>query len=162
MSSKKRKNRRFTHSSQAAGDTETAYPTEVEQQPFVPDPMLFLQAHEADLVRGPHASLTAQSLEVKRTASTSPATGSKERPLKIGDALIRWNTGLKITAFPMDDEEFGQPSQAKDDEDEGIWVDRYDLLLCIFLMKMYHCSLDCNVSLHIHVVKMLMLRVLGK
>ena len=90
----KRKQRDFRGRNQAqAANWERAEPDITE-----PDPSLFIQAYEADIVRGPQAWAAAPSLEV------ISAVDSKTT------ALIRW-----------------QPSgtASNGDEAEGVWVDRY-------------------------------------
>ena len=67
-----------------------------------PDPVLFIQAHEADIVRGPQAWSAASELDAERARSTGHKSTS----------LIRWNV-LDTSAFEGDSDE------------NAIWVDRY-------------------------------------
>jgi len=69
------------------------------------DYSLFIQAHEADLVRGPQAHVSARSLEVEKDG---------DKVTWVGDGLIKWGV-------PTQDE---GSVEAVDDR-EGIWVDRY-------------------------------------
>jgi len=86
-----------------------------------PDLALFIQAHEAEVVRGPQARIAAASLEVKIDGSGSSSQ------LIIGDGLIRWGDAGLDTArrqgvsagFDEDDDDRSQ------DERAAVWVDRY-------------------------------------
>ena len=86
-------------------DTRGRQPSQVAQweqtEPTVaePDPSLFIQAYEADIVRGPQAWSASSSLEVGDLAD-SKNTG-----------LLRWNPS---SLTPADAE-----------HDESVWVDRY-------------------------------------
>lgn len=73
-----------------------------------PDPNLFIVAHEADIIRGPQAARTADSLEVG--INVDGKGGSC-----IGDGLIKWESG-----------------EGADAEGGGMWVDR-----CVCLSR-YH------------------------
>lgn len=93
------------------------------------DSTLFIQAHEADLRRGPQARELARSLEVVVDPSlVSP----HDSPTKIGSALIRWAGGSGSSSHAFDDQEdmisLGARSSAKDSrtvqDTSGIWVDR--------------------------------------
>ena len=87
-----------------------------------PDPSLFIQAHEADLVHGPQARQAARSLEVTRE-------GDK---LVIGDGLLQWTGGLRHS-FREDNveehvqlgDELRSVEEEKSGTEGGIWVDRY-------------------------------------
>ena len=87
-------------------DARARHPSQVAQwdQPETtvtePDPSLFIQAYEADIVRGPQAWSSASSLEV----------GGVTDPRSTG--LLRWN--------PL-----GLTSDINAEGDEGVWVDRY-------------------------------------
>lgn len=86
-----------------------------------PDPLhaLYIQAYEADIVRGPHAKAAAQSLEVVEYSSLNTIIP------KIGSALIRW--GGDTTSIPSksyrDDEDDMLPPAVQGTE-IPIWVDR--------------------------------------
>jgi hypothetical protein len=77
------------------------------------DPALFIQAHEADVIRGPQARIAAKSLEVD----------INDTHLTVGDALIRWG-GIRENVAERrkidDDNEWKE-------EQEAVWVDRYAL-----------------------------------
>ena len=91
-----------------------------------PDPLhaLYIQAYEADVVRGSHAQTAAQSLEVVEYTPTTIIP-------KIGSALIRWggdDTGIG--------KRYGDGGEGEGEDDDGmlpvatqdmetaIWVDR--------------------------------------
>ncbi|KDQ52528.1 hypothetical protein JAAARDRAFT_702311 [Jaapia argillacea MUCL 33604] len=76
-STRKRKHR--PSSSKHSSRYEDSYPTPSSTWNNDPDPSLYIQAYEADLVRGPSASSAARSLEVSEGW--------------IGDGLIRWDAG---------------------------------------------------------------------
>ena len=92
------------------------------------DPSLFIQAYEADVIRGPHASEAAESLEA---FAYDTATDCPVQVRKIGDALIQWGENQlgKPSAFPGDEDEIiGSSRQAiklQNDEQNAVWVDRY-------------------------------------
>ncbi|KAI0710901.1 hypothetical protein C8Q76DRAFT_739137 [Earliella scabrosa] len=93
-----------------------------------PDPSLFIQAHEADLVRGPQARQAARSLEVTRE-------GEK---LVIGNGLLQWTGGLRHSFQEDNVEEHVQLRsddlhrvEEKPGAECGIWVDRYDARLLL-------------------------------
>ena len=85
-----------------------------------PDPSLFIQAYEADLVRGPSAKSAARSLEVTKGKSAQV----------VGDALIQWKAdGRPRDNSPSAEDHASIGSHARNDDslhDEGgVWVDRY-------------------------------------
>ncbi|KIL63732.1 hypothetical protein M378DRAFT_186945 [Amanita muscaria Koide BX008] len=91
------------------------------------DPALFVVAHEADIVRGPQAKIAAQSLEVVEYPPNHPPTK------RIGNALLRWG-GPSVFGFGKN----MQPDLLQDNEDtyvdqeqEEIWLDRYDARLLL-------------------------------
>ena len=77
MSHRKRKYRQHsdTYNSQ--------YDQSEGPSPARPDPTLFIVAHEADIIRGPQAARTADSLEV--FTNVDGKGGSR-----IGDGLLKW------------------------------------------------------------------------
>ena len=88
-----------------------------------PDPLhaLYIQAYEADVIRGSHAQTAAQSLEVVEY-STPP---TRTIIPKIGSALIRW--GGSIGPQRDGDGEGGEdmlPIVTQDTDSSAIWVDR--------------------------------------
>lgn len=92
------------------------------------DQSLFIQAYEADIIRGPRASEAAESLEA---FTYGAAADHPVQVRKIGDALIQWggNQLGKPSAFPGDEDEFisnsSQATKSQDDEQNVVWVDRY-------------------------------------
>jgi hypothetical protein len=94
MSHRKRKHRQQsdTYSSQ--------YDRPASPSPTRPDSSLFIVAHEADIIRGPQAARSADSLEV------APNVDGREGS-RIGDGLIKWENGTGADA-----------------EGPGMWVDR--------------------------------------
>lgn len=105
------------------------YTKDTRSEQTSPDAALFIQAYEADIIRGPSATLAALSLEIYDYDSL-PSSSIQHPPLKVGDALIRWSRAqLEVSqpAFP-DDEDDGvdsmEPTGVGDDSN-AIWVDRY-------------------------------------
>jgi hypothetical protein len=92
----KRKHRSNTRYPGSGRDLELSDPSSSK-----PDPALFIQAHEADIIRGPSAEAAVLSLTPKDAPASISPSGTVE-----GSALIRWEP-------PGSD--FGQE----------IWVDRY-------------------------------------
>ena len=90
-----------------------------------PDPLhaLYIQAYEADVVRGSHAQTAAQSLEVVEYTPTTIIP-------KIGSALIRWggdDTSIGKRYGDGDDEGDEDDDMlpvATQDTEAAIWVDR--------------------------------------
>lgn len=73
---------------------------------YEPDHSLFIQAHEADIVRGPQAHASALALEVNTVdGRTIP-----------GEGLIQWKNALDVPP--------GVEGQEVSDE-KAVWVDRY-------------------------------------
>ena len=97
MSHRKRKHRQRS-------DT---YNTQYEQSesPLLArqDPTLFIVAHEADIIRGPQAARTADSLEVFTNVDGNGGS-------RIGDGLLKWEGNAR-------------------GEHGDMWVDRYVLRL---------------------------------
>jgi hypothetical protein len=83
-----------------------------------PDPLhaLYIQAYEADIVRGSHAQTAAQSLEVVEYTPTTIIP-------KIGSALIRWGGDTSVGKRYGDDDDDMLPIATQDTE-TAIWVDR--------------------------------------
>ncbi|KAH9990193.1 hypothetical protein BJV74DRAFT_885034 [Russula compacta] len=77
-----------------------------------PDPSLFIIAHEADIIRGPQAARSADSLEVG--INVDGKGGSR-----IGDGLIKWEN--KVVGVHVNSEGRGG----------DMWVDRYDARLLL-------------------------------
>ena len=113
---KKRKRRVFDNHGPADHDGET--------QRWQPDPSLFIQAHEADLVHGPQAASAARSLEVLRGHG-------KGQPEVVGDGLIEWaGVGRGIIDWSNDEDHMQLRGSSVTSEDApkgqtGYWVDRY-------------------------------------
>ncbi|KAF5375959.1 hypothetical protein D9615_008152 [Tricholomella constricta] len=113
------------HSSQTQ-DPPASYAAETDLNPIS---ALYIQAYEADIVRGPHAALSARSLESPHREFTASSSS------KVGDALIKWDhqqLGAR-PAFPEDEEDAttGQVAKSGVQEDHAIWVDRYDARLLL-------------------------------
>ena len=97
------------------------YEVHEPQQSTPPDASLFIQAHEADLVRGPQAWSAASSLEVTQNAAGQTVAG---------DGLIQWSRGQAILDMDEDDHmELGsagsrveRPTQP---DTHAVWMDRY-------------------------------------
>ena len=86
-----------------------------------PDPLhaLYIQAYEADVVRGSHAQTAAQSLEVVEYTPTTIIP-------KIGTALIRWggDTGIDKRYGDGGGDEDDMLPVAPQNTETAIWVDR--------------------------------------
>ncbi|KAJ3566221.1 hypothetical protein NP233_g7134 [Leucocoprinus birnbaumii] len=99
------------------------------------DSVLFLQAHEADLRRGPDARDLAASLEMVQLDNESPHGSTR----KIGSALIRWVGGSGPSGHGFDDQNdtisLGAKSAARGptsvQDTSGVWVDRFDARLLL-------------------------------
>ena len=89
-----------------------------------PDTALFVQAYEADLVRGAQAAAAAKSLEVR-------AAGKDGRQGYAGDGLILWNPRAEQSVPELSSEELVTMGRPSDDalsdrsRGHGVWVDRY-------------------------------------
>ncbi|OCH85857.1 hypothetical protein OBBRIDRAFT_784227 [Obba rivulosa] len=103
-------------------------PEAVEKPPAI-DPGLYIQAHEADIVRGPQAWDAARSLEVKITEENG------KRVVRPGSALIQWKPSRGQNDVWEEDEYMslvGKDAEREQEQDsEGIWVDRYDARLLL-------------------------------
>ena len=71
------------------------------------DPSLFIQAHEADIVRGPRGHASSLALEVRRV----------DGQLVVGEELMEWNPRNRIPA--------GEGYDKSSEKAAAIWVDRY-------------------------------------
>ncbi|KAI0755659.1 hypothetical protein C8Q74DRAFT_1304866 [Fomes fomentarius] len=94
---------------------------------YEPDSSLFIQAFEADLVRGPSAYSAARSLEVLK---------GKGSEIIVGDALIQWNAPTQpryesLSEHHLDSGSRGSHDDAPPREENVIWVDRYDARLLL-------------------------------
>lgn len=97
------------------------------------NPVLFIQAHEADLRRGPQALELAKSLEAVEYIDIPTQGASSQVQRKIGSALIQWTggNGPRNDPFSEDQEEtisLGAQKTAKGGlavrDESGVWVDR--------------------------------------
>lgn len=97
-----------------------------DQTEAPPDPALFLEAHEADIIRGPQVQGAARSLEY-----IGEGPGGKAY---IGDSLIEWTRREEFGHAVEKDEEtirlhLSTASETVDstgvDESNAVWVDRY-------------------------------------
>ncbi|KAG6902700.1 hypothetical protein C0995_012840 [Termitomyces sp. Mi166 len=114
MSTRKRKHRGVTRSDPNSDPHSNSFT--VSERDTSPRSGLYVQAYEADIVRGPAAKIAAASLQ-----APSPGT------IESGGALIRWGTQTQPT-FPQDEDIFGTQDV---DEQNVIWVDRYDARLLL-------------------------------
>ncbi|KAJ7594001.1 hypothetical protein C8J56DRAFT_425492, partial [Mycena floridula] len=93
------------------GSNDSSYHVDYVSRPI--DPVLFVVAHEADIIRGPQATAAAASLEFHDN--------------KPGSGLLRW-TGYRIaTAYRAED----VVQEAEDEKEKEVWVDRYDARLLL-------------------------------
>ncbi|EIW74225.1 hypothetical protein CONPUDRAFT_170245 [Coniophora puteana RWD-64-598 SS2] len=87
----------------------------------VPDPSLFIQAHEADIIRGPRALSAAVSLEVNGTS--------------VGNALLKWGAhenakfGQQLGTSGLGFDDSVRPMS--DSVVPDVWIDRYDARLLL-------------------------------
>ncbi|KAF9005127.1 hypothetical protein BDQ17DRAFT_1223713, partial [Cyathus striatus] len=95
------------------------------------DPTLFIQAHEADISRGPYAKAAAESLEIYEYDYTNDGSRNTSH-LKVGSALMKWGdeaqNSMKCSVF-IEDDDVGMPPVGREEDD--IWVDRYDARLLL-------------------------------
>ncbi|KAJ7235105.1 hypothetical protein B0H12DRAFT_1142148 [Mycena haematopus] len=113
-SSKKRKNRPGQVSSFVLDDVD-----------IPPDPALFIQAYEADIIRGPRAKQATDSLDPTQHLLNP---GDRAGP----SGLIQWNSAdsHNAPAFPSDaDDTFASSSYKA--VNKPVWVDRYDARLLL-------------------------------
>ncbi|KAJ7915665.1 hypothetical protein B0H13DRAFT_1475119, partial [Mycena leptocephala] len=87
---------------------------------------LFIQAYEADIIRGPQAKQAADSLDVAQHLSIR---GDRARP----SGLIQWNPPNLHTApaFPSDADDDFASSSPDTTVNNPVWVDRYDARLLL-------------------------------
>ncbi|TBU24616.1 hypothetical protein BD311DRAFT_701803 [Dichomitus squalens] len=104
------------------------YEAQTREQPLVShqrDTVLFIQAHEADIIRGPQAAAAAKSLEFK-------VAEKSDQPGDVGDGLILWGSRVELPAHNVSSDESITLSQRSDgapsdrSKGRGLWVDRYD------------------------------------
>lgn len=100
------------------------HPESTEDKSSEPDPlnMLYIQAHEADVIHGAAATTAAQSLEVVEY-HTSP--GGVDVVRKIGSALIQWGDGASASQLPLTDVDDDSVHHTRKDANSEVWVDRY-------------------------------------
>ncbi|KAF8497416.1 hypothetical protein F5888DRAFT_1613273 [Russula emetica] len=122
MSHRKRKHRQRsfdTHSNQY--DLQQASSSSSSTRP--PDHSLFIVGHEADIIRGPQAARSADSLEVG--INIDGQGGSR-----IGEGLIKWESKV------------GSSRDGRDAEGGGdMWVDRYDARLLLDALPPFFASI---------------------
>ena len=122
MSSSRKRKYRPTYST--VHDNEFSSTPQIDPHVAGPSPMLFIQAHEADIVRTSNSRIAARSLEVSIT--------NMGESMAVGEGLIRWGSSritaparsgavIDTTSFDGQDVDDGR---TQDDELE-IWVDRY-------------------------------------
>jgi hypothetical protein len=120
-SSRKRKQHPTMHSVHHVNNTRAVYTRDAS-----PDAALFIQAYEADIIRGPSATSAALSLDIYDYENL-PSSTTRHPPLKIGGALIKWGEsqlGVLRPAFPGDEDDDLGPTKI-DDGSSAVWVDRY-------------------------------------
>ncbi|KAF9244466.1 hypothetical protein BU15DRAFT_71452 [Melanogaster broomeanus] len=83
------------------------------------DPCLYIQAHEADIIRGSEAVSAAHALECPE-ASTTGGNGCP----KPGSGLLQWGSE---GSFDIDGESFG----TQELKQSTLWVDRFDVRLLL-------------------------------
>lgn len=107
---KKRKHQQFE---------EEAYDSPTAQRDLV---SLHIQAHEADLVRGPQAVTATRSLEVLRRTEVGSSI------FEPGDGLIKWNGDGNVAFADTSAEDhlqLGRASELKEESrEDGVWIDR--------------------------------------
>ncbi|KAF8966139.1 hypothetical protein BDZ97DRAFT_1641017, partial [Flammula alnicola] len=97
------------------------------------DPLkaLYIQAHEADIIRGPSAKAAAQSLEVVEYPASEGMQGAVVHVVsKIGSALIEWGDDSTSGYSPVGNDDDAMPP-TKQNPHSSIWVDRYDARLLL-------------------------------
>lgn len=94
-----------------------------------PDPALFIEAHEADIIRGPQAGDAARSLEFEYISGEG-----SNRKIHVGDSLIKWTRHQEMAygVEKVEDTLHLHSSAVRDltgsaqgDDTDTIWVDRY-------------------------------------
>lgn len=107
---KKRKHQQFE---------EEAYDSPTNQRDLA---SLHIQAHEADLVRGPQAATATRSLEVLLRKEDGALI------LDPGDALIKWNGGGDVAFADTSAEDHLQlgraPELKEESREDDVWIDR--------------------------------------
>ncbi|KAJ7021436.1 hypothetical protein C8F04DRAFT_1140819 [Mycena alexandri] len=93
---------------------------------FSPDPALFIQAYEAEIIRGPQAKEATDSLDFSQYLSPR---GDRPGP----SGLVQLNpTGLHTApAFPSDVDDGFLPAKPTFVNRSSVWVDRYDARLLL-------------------------------
>lgn len=134
---------------------------EIVESDTRPDPLhaLYIQAHEADVVRGSHAKAAAQSLEVVEYNSSLNSVGEVTIVSKIGSALIQWggdSTSIgKSYGDDGGDEDDMLPPATQGTMETPIWVDRY---VPLFRFPRFHsfemsCVYDSCICMVFHISK---------
>ena len=100
---------------------------------------LYIQAHEADIIRGPHARDAAQSLEIRGQGSALIQWG---RPRDSAREQIK-GKGMKLIDQDASFDGTGPGNHFDDSKDREIWVDRYVGLMIIMLDMLYEGKLIC-------------------
>ncbi|KAJ4485652.1 hypothetical protein J3R30DRAFT_3441007 [Lentinula aciculospora] len=85
------------------------------------DPALYVQAYEADIIRGPRGHVAALSLEVRNV----------EGEMDIGSGLIRLGGDYTPPDSPTDNLQDFNGEEPSHLDSEAIWVDRYDARLLL-------------------------------
>lgn len=91
----------------------------ISPQSSEPDRSLYIQAHEADIIRGPRGHAAALALQV-RIVDGQEVTG---------ESLVRWGARADSTRHRHEEEEeedsISRAAANEEDKDAAVWVDRY-------------------------------------
>lgn len=81
------------------------------------DRSLFIQAHEADIIRGPRGHAAALALQVRIVDDQEI----------VGEGLIRWGAEPEGTRYRYEgeDDSHSRAAATEEGKDTAIWVDRY-------------------------------------
>ena len=98
--------------------------TEGKSSELDPLNVLYIQAHEANVIHGAAATAAAQSLEI---VEYHTSLGDVEVVRKIGSALIQWgdSASASTSRLPLTDVDDDSAHHTKKDADSVVWVDRY-------------------------------------
>ncbi|KAH7886591.1 hypothetical protein F5I97DRAFT_1015914 [Phlebopus sp. FC_14] len=83
------------------------------------DSALYIQAHEADIIRGPQAASFALALKYPQDSGTRSNDGPK-----VGSGLVRWGP-------PDVPAQFDETRHDTESQRSQLWVDRYDVRLLL-------------------------------
>lgn len=116
------RNRKRKHNDKHQRSQRPTSRSNAAENPPAIDPSLYVQAHEADLVRGPQAWEAARSLEVEVVEENG------RKVVRPGSALIEWKPIRSESSEWEGDEHMTLRGKGKDKVEDlsstGIWVDR--------------------------------------